>query len=147
MPMLPRVPHLAKADDAKPIMRAVRATAAEYGLSEFLVAKVMSRFLQAAAEEVAAGRVFRIPAFGIFAARPVGKRGRPAPCFVASRCWNNEVEATCSPEAAARGKKAIRAAYHSHHPSTRSGKHQRVMTGQVAFRDQLDADARKMGLA
>lgn len=145
MSMMPRVPFLADADDAKPIMRAVRETAAAYGMSEFLVAKIMSHFLQIAAEEVAAGRAFRIPGFGMFAAKPVGRNQRPAPCFVASRGFNNEVEATCSPESAAASAKAVRNAYHSHHPSTRKGKSQRVMTSQVAFREQLDADARKMG--
>jgi hypothetical protein len=150
MPILPHIPFMADSAKAAPLMRSVKAVAQKNGMSEFLVAKIMSEFLEEVAREVATGHPVRIPGFGIFAPKMVGRKlRRPAPCFVAYRPFNQEVFALCSEAKAKKGGQALKSSYTSHHPSSLRkdrSRRQRVFTAMEAFRQNLVAEQRKMGL-
>ena len=139
---------MADSKKTAPLMRSVKAVAQKNGMSEFLVAKIMSEFLEEVAREVASGQPVRIPGFGIFAPKMVGRTlRRPAPCFVAYRPFNHEVFALCSDAKAEKGAKALKSSYTSHHPSSkRKSNRQRVFTAMEAFRQNLQAEQRRMGL-
>ncbi len=151
MPILPHIPFMGAnggaSDKAAPLLRAIKKTAKKNAMSEFLVAKIMSEFLEEVAAEVATGHPVRIPCFGIFAPKMVGRTlRRPAPCFVAYKPFNQEVFALCSEAKAEHGAKALKSSYTSHHPSSKKGNRQRVFTGMASFRDNLRAMQSKMGL-
>lgn len=130
-----------------PLVACVEYAAAHSGLSEYKVAQVMSLFLEELAEQVASGRVVKVPCFGAFAARTVPRWGTVRAKFCPAAVFSQTVNrrAPRNPELGATYDKYR----HKQRPGRRRGdarrERARVSTGMAQFRKTLAADARKNG--
>lgn len=140
-----RVPFLAKAEQSLPLQRALDLAATKVGLSQYSMAIAMSYFFEQLADEVARGRVVRVPGFGVFAPvldeRPqyMVRRGGPrcVPRFSAAKGFRQEVMLTAPPSRA--GKTALKAHSSNHRVSDQRYTSARVFTSMRAIRDQIAA--------
>lgn len=140
-----KVPFLAKSEQGLPLQRALDLAASKVGLSPYSMAIAMSHFLEQLADEVARGRVVRVPGFGTFAPclderrQYLARRGGPrcVPKFSASKGFRIEVmlRAPLSRE----GKVALKAHSSNHRVSEQRYTSARVFTAMHAVRDQISA--------
>jgi hypothetical protein len=149
MTMLTKIPFLSPEDGAA-FHRAIRVAAREMHLSEHQVAVIAADFFACIAQEVAAGKRVVLPGFGVF--EPVVKRGpkhtRVAPRFRPARGFRKAVRETCPPDAAEAGGAVLRKVQRRHHPTSRPDRlASRTFTGMAAFRQRIEADARRMGMS
>jgi hypothetical protein len=135
-----KIPFLPKAEDARPLKKAIQYAADKMHVSPYLVAELMTYFLEAVADRVSLGHVVRIPGFGVFGpwlweSKHDGKQS-VYPRFVAARPFRLQVRSICDPPKA---KNDVLARFQrSHHPSSRPDK----VTSQVwkamdAMREQF----------
>ncbi len=140
-----RLPFLAKAEQSLPLQRAIDLAATKVGLSQYSMAIAMSYFFEKLADEVARGRVVRVPGFGVFAPvldeRPqyLARRGGPrcVPRFSAAKGFRQEVMLSAPPSRA--GKIALKAHSSNHRVSGQRYTSARVFTSMHAVRDQISA--------
>lgn len=102
------VPFLNNQDEAHPLRACVARAVRELGVDDFLVARIMTYFLEELTVQVSKGRVVRIPGFGNFGARLSKPKTRhsdptrtektlptPYPTFSPSKAFRNEVAMNC----------------------------------------------------
>jgi len=146
-----RIPYYSSSERAAPLQRCIDKAAREMGMSEYVVATVMSHFLEQIEEEVARGRMVRLPGFGAFG--PKLFRGTPVtgpryyPAFSSARCWKNLMRMFCKPSPAE--LEAIQQHRRRHNPSegcvNAPHSSSRPFTAHRSFREKLLQQARKLG--
>ena len=146
--MLVKIPFMAAAEDAAPLRQCIATAAREAGMSEHLVAILMSRFFEEISEQVSRGRVVRIPGFGIFGPRAWTPRnaGLPYcfPAFSAARGFREQTKLCCPVDGAA--TEAVSRHRRHHHTSSRPERaHCRPFTAMRAFRSRVRAEASRIG--
>jgi hypothetical protein len=137
-----------------PLIACVEYAANQAGLSEHRAAQVMSFFLEELAEQVASGRVVKIPCFGAFAARTVKRWGRVRAAFCPAVVFSQTVNrrAPRNPELGATYDKYMLKQYPGRRrpDMRREGdtrrERARVSTAFGKFRMILAADARRNGI-
>ena len=101
-----KIPFLNKPKDGGPTRDCVYRAVRELGVDDFLVAKVMTYFLEELTNQVAKGRLVRIPGFGVFGARLSKPKTRHSnrqektpptayPSFSPSKAFRNMVALCC----------------------------------------------------
>lgn len=149
-----RIPFLSNRESALPFRRIIERTANEMALSDHLVALVASHLFQGVIREVSMGQAVAIPPFGMFApiswSSPTGKYPtQSTPRFCPSRAFKNEVASSGTPFPRAEEKfvNYRRNHHRSGNPETKAArKDSRGFTASLAFRQQIEAQARKIGL-
>jgi len=140
-----KVPFLAKSEQGLPLQRALDFAASKIGVSPYTMAMAATYFFEQLADEVARGRVVRVPGFGVFAPcldeRPqyLARRGGPrcVPRFSPARGFRMEVMLSAPPSRA--GKTALKAHSSNHRVSDQRYTSARVFTAMHAIRDQISA--------
>jgi len=144
------IPFMPKSVKAQPTVRCVQHAARNMGVSEHFALNLVAHFLEKVGEETAAGRVVRIPGFGIFGThlfipKKKGKEPYCMPSFSAARPFREEVFQCCTPSMAQ--DKALRNHRKSNHLTSGAKKNTaRVFTAMKAMRDRVDAQARRLGV-
>ena len=139
-----RIPFLPKAEHAKPLKKVIGYVAEKMRVSPYLVAEVMTYFLEGIADQVSLGYVVRLPGFGIFGpwlweSKKDGKQS-VYPRFVAARPFRLQVRSICDlPKAK---NDVLARSQRSHHPSSRRDKPlSQTWKAMDAFRRQLRQQA------
>ena len=149
-----QVPFLSNRASAQPFRRVIQRTADRFALSDFTVALIASHFFEGIIREVASGRAVTIPMLGMFAPirwkSPVGKfPAHATPRFSASRAFRTEVANSCSPNPDAQKLFENYRKNHNRSGNPESKVPRRNSTGftaSLAFRQQIEAQARRIGL-
>ena len=143
-----KMPFSPKAESSAPLRRCIERTARSMGMSEHSTALLMSHFLENIVLEVASGNAVSIPGFAIIA--PVRWESRSGdgeayatPRFCAAIGFKNEVKTCCS--SFPRAERAFQN-YRCSHRSRKRLRSRRSFTTQKAFRDRIEADARRQGI-
>lgn len=151
------IPGYSKAAYAQPLVRAIRAGANQAGVPVHVSAAVMSGFFTQLSEEVAEGRVFRVPGLGVFGGRVCTHKrdGQkfPAPVFVAGTAFRNDLLRTCEldkddnvvvPRCFYESQEAMRV-FRKNHPSRPQPRNRthRMKAVMDNIRETVMADARR----
>ena len=134
-----KAPYLRRAH-AEPFERAVRNTAKHSHASEFSVARLLSFFAEAVAQEVAEGHVFRFPGFFVVGPWLVERgihEGRCLPRFQASPAFNDYVLLNCT--ARQSRNKELQA-----HRRRRRRRPSNLTTAMEGFRARVEAQDRRL---
>lgn len=140
-----RIPFLARSEQALPLQRALELAANKIGVSQFTMAIAASHMFEQLAEEVARGRVVRVPGFGVFAPclderrQYLARRGGPkcVPKFSASKSFRTDVMLRAPPSR--EGKAALKVHRSNHRVTGDSIGRERIFTAARAARDQISA--------
>lgn len=141
-----RIPHATRQEEVQALKNAIERACVDSGVDEYTATMWLTRFLEAAADELTKGRVLSIPGFGLFVpyVLPPSRRGSATPVpplctvrFSAARPLRNQVRYG-TPNEANNGRyiKHCR----NHHPSSDPKKeNQRVFTAMKGMRDRISA--------
>jgi hypothetical protein len=138
-----RIPFLARSEQGLPLQRALDLAANKIGVSPFTMAIAASHLFEQLAEEVARGRVFRVPGFGVFAPclderrQYLARRGGPrcVPKFSAAKGFRQEVMLRAPPSRA--GKMALKVHRSNQRFTGDCIGPERIFTAARALRDQI----------
>jgi len=134
------IPFVGKSKRYDALRRCVVSAADQSVMSEWQVARVMTLFIQAIADEVATGNPVRIPGLGMFTpwcwtAKTSGKQTMQ-PRFVPSRVFRLQVKHFC-PVSDAMNKQS-ESYRRSHHPSSRKHDHGSTRAAMQHWRASID---------
>lgn len=127
---------------AKPLQRCIETTAREMGCDEVKVARILSRFWEAVADEMTHGHAVRIPSFGVFAPflmslkrrkQSGDLRPRCVPVFQPYESLRHQV--MIGAPVSREGNRIVEQV----EKNRRRDKGRRVFTGQRWFREKLEA--------
>jgi nucleoid DNA-binding protein len=141
---------MSKSAQGKPLQDAVHRAAQEMGVSDHFAANLMTYWLEEVAAQVDRGKVVRIPGFGIFTAYGYTprKKGIPPYClpsFVGAKPWRNELR-QCLPFRRHNNKAIDNYRQTNHGTSRAKSDTSRVFTTMKAFRERIDAQAKRLGV-
>lgn len=143
-----RVPFFSNVEQARPLQRSVGFAASQVGVTHFTGTLFVTHLLEAIVDEVANGRIVRVPGFGIFGpylwtSRDTGEQAA-FPRFVAARGFRQHVRAICTADMS-RNDELLRYQRH-HHPSSRPDRaHGRTFRAMQAWRSAVEKQARAVG--
>lgn len=148
MGFIVRIPFDPKEASAQPLKKCLNAAAQANGVTDFIVAYIMSDFLTELAAQVASGKIVHIPGFGKYGACTRGlKHSYASPRFYSSNAFSQEVRATCSLKKAEKNTESIKLYGKRNRPTSRTDKqHCRVFTAMDSFKKDLQKQERKLGL-